>query len=330
MRKRYLFVVGLILSGAGTRSAQAITGDPFNLLAPAVFDNGTVNEYVYARKSDGTIWVKETEGTIGPWTSIGSPPGGASSGPQVGQLCFFGSPTQTWVVASSGGNIWAKEGSGAWTNALGAPPGGITSGPAVSWNSNNCDMHVVVNGVNNIPWIITIQAPIPGGGTPIISSWSQVGTTPVNSAPSVAETSWRQDVVALDGNNHIIMTTCEYPSCFGSWTEVEGSGIGSSAPMAYWFNDAGSATDGPFLAIAVRGILIGGNFNAWVNTYDNLYDTWTGWQQRGGNLDSAIAPTHYVLESGNNTWLAAFDSHGDYWENTSQPSATSWYDISHP
>jgi hypothetical protein len=275
---------GLVVFGTVGVAARAhATGDVFNLKKPAYLEAGS--EWEYARKSDGTIWRRQVQAP-GSWTSVGkpAPAAGATSGPEYGQMRIASNQIVHWIIVTSTDGIYGLQNGygGSWVKIANLPPGGITSGPAVSFNTEMKSLHVVVRGAGNIPQTGSFTSPATGSGL-VFNGWSQVGTMAIDSAPGAAETSWRQDVFGLVGEN-IFQTTCQYPSCFGSWS-TSPLGATREAPSAYWM--PGTTTDGPWLAVSVKGL----DNNSWIRKYNNFTGLWdTTWTQKGtGPFDAAIA-----------------------------------------
>jgi hypothetical protein len=305
------------------------TGDVMNLLAPASISTGSVYTFIYVRKADGSIWQKQINPTLGPWTSKGNPTGGTSSGPQVAQFTnfFTGVVTRRYYVRgpfpSDPGNILEKiEGQSNWVNTFGMPPGGTTSAPAVSWNDQS-GIDIVVRGANNIPFIRSMQATTASPGF-VLTDWTQVGTEAINSAPGIAVNSFRKDIVALFSSNEVKITTCQYPACFPSWAQLGGSGaggVGGSSPSAIWYQDPSSGKT--FLSIAVLGSDASTTF---VKTYDNYNAVWGGWNNRGGTANSAPSivdfsvgwsfPYALVHRVDGNNWV---NGSGTTWSNVGKP-----------
>jgi hypothetical protein len=311
-----------VVSWAVPRPASAAI-DAFNLLGVGFLETGV--EYVYVRKSDGSIWHTGTPSTG--WLSDGKPSTGATSGPQAARITNGG--TQNLIFVEVGNTIYcSKGGQGApWTVFTSGPPGGFTSGLAVSYDFEETSIHIAARGAGNIPYWIAVSAPPPPGGAWIISSWNQLGSSAISGAPGFAETDFRDDILALDGSDHLEMNTCEYPACYPGYTTVPGPVTGVSSPSALWWDLLGNY-GGPFLAVAVG--VSGGN--AIVDTYTNSTNAFGGPVARGGSaLGGGInGPVAVTVESPQNPTIARLAAHfadGNYYYNV---GATSWFSLGHP
>jgi hypothetical protein len=285
--------------------AHASPGDVFNLTAPAWHDPGNGNRWLLARKSDGTYW-RAQQAINSPWGQFSGPTGGGSSGPVA---ATFEYPSQDFYMIRGAspdpGNCLTTASYGvSWSNLFGLPPGGSTSAPALVGTYLGTG-NVVVLGPGNVPFWRQRAS----DGT--FQSWTQVGSAAVASAPGIAMNQWRIDIFTLRAGGAIRMQTDEYPTAFSptsTWTDVPGGGVGISTPNAAWLDQ--TATDGPFLAVVVLGT----NAEAFVNTFDNMTQTWTGWVARGGSFTSSVAIIKGV--NGDNTpWLAGRGQNGQVYVN---------------
>jgi hypothetical protein len=175
----------------------------------------------------------------------------------------------------------------------------------------------------------------------VFDGWQQVGTTSIDSAPAVAETSWRVDVFGARAQSdltvHTFQTTCEYPSCFSSWTDLGGDT--NVNPAAFWIPF--TSTDGPWLLVTAnlgnvtftntsKGTSVSAQNGAYVNTYDNENDTSSNWVVHGRvsprGIDSAVAVGYFFATPGQGRF-AAHSPDGNFYFN---PAAGTFYNIGHP
>lgn len=71
--------------------------------------------------------------------------------------------------------------------------------------------------------------------------------------------------------------------CSG-WSDIPGNGIGISQPTARWI-PGGTGGAPARLAVAVVDVA----YRAYVNIFDTGTGIWSGWLDRGGRCDSAVA-----------------------------------------
>jgi hypothetical protein len=153
------------------------------------------------------------------------------------------------------------------------------------------------------------------------SYWEPVLSTPITSAPGIAMTSSRTDVVALQDAGKIMITTWwEYTPDFTAWSEIPGNGIAISQPTAAWMDE--TATDGPWLVVAVLGT----DHAAYTNTFDRATSKWTGRNWRGGWCDSPVA-VHRPATLGDPAVLITRGSDGPVYVNR---SGWTWTSLGQP
>jgi len=339
-----IVLAGAVFFAGGARDARATVlynPDVANLNKPAYLVAGS-GEFVYARKSDGTIWHRRVQ-TQDSWHAHGNPPGGAKSGPEFGTMRFnlgSGHLTNFIIVSGSDGIYGLPDGNGStWTKLAPFPPGGSTSGPSVSFSTDNETLHVAMRGTGHTIFLGTFVAPPSGCCTMTFQGWSQVSNFAIDSAPAVAENVWRVDVLGSveeqpDLSVHTFLTTCQYPYCFSSWKDLNGDA--TQSPGAFWI--PGTSDDGPWLQVAVnegditygQGGLANASNNCYEFTYDsfnNVFFPWLSFGRPPFAIDSTIAVGFFFATPG----LARFAAHahdGNFYFNPA--AGSSWYNIGHP
>lgn len=329
--RRHVFVLTSALVIAVSSQAIAAPGDAFNPQAPSVQELYPGAPRVFVPSPIATVPASFSSksptapsgGGWSTWTTTLPFPGSFSS--SVVGASYGAAPLKSRYFArnSSGDILWAvapnpDTGSpGAWTS-FGTPPGGTTSSPSAAGLAGGSAM-VVVRGANGTAYRRTITY----NGS--LGLWTAVGNAPIYSAPGIAMATvngqLRTDVVALGGNGQILISTCDQSSCFATWSEIPGGGLGLSQPNATWVPATGGGA-GPWLAVTVVGL----NYRAYRNLFNTASGTWSGWMDRGGACDTAvaIAPPLTVTSE---PMLVTRNSAGDYLVNT---SGTTWTSIGHP
>jgi len=300
-----------MLLAPSAQATQFTYGDPANLLAPGI--NGTsLFSAVAARKSDGTIWVKQVEPSIGSWASLGSPAGGATSGPASAIV----NNTAYYFVRGASGVIYENHGSG-WSNRWGSPPGGAGSAPNVSafGTSPFMSLQLVVIDNNNSPWTRQLNS------DNTLGAWTKIGTNSVVGVPGIAISSTgAPNIFSLDANRNTIYIRCTFGSCFQTWNSY-GPGLGNSgtSAIAYMVPSTGSAN--------VSVALLGTDNRVWVSTSTVDGSAFGGFSSLGGPAaDSSPAISYF--STANRTLVAVHRPDGNQW--VYGQIAGQWLSIGHP
>lgn len=330
MRKLVLALLAILTVANSTSDVHAEASDIYNRTAPAFSEENAglsgSGEWLYVRRSDGTIWHKSVPngaggvagysgncgagGAGGGWVSDGAPTGQtASSGPQVGWTST--SFVQSWLFTETAFGLYVKPGSSGWQLVQSVPPGGFTAGITVSSDFNNGVMYVVARGGSNMLYLLQVTAPMVSGGALTVTPWSQIGTTSIASTPAIATPGYRRDVLSLNTSNQVQHTGCGFPTCWSTPAALPGPITSSYAPAAFWYDLMG-ANGGPFLAAAAN---VSGNAIVTVSTSG----TWGSQTNRGGaTISSALALA--VKSSAPSSYrLAARFSDGTYRVNCAGP-----------
>jgi hypothetical protein len=297
-------------------SAHAVVGDRFNLLAPALLQTDSGNPTVVVRRADGIIFFKQVEPVIqGSWTSLGAPPGGTTSGPQMADFKDSNTNITTTFVVVRGAdtNLWATKRStgawSAWTKILDAPSTGANSSYTLE-SDQFFGLEVGVLDNNLFPFMA--QASSGGGGT--LGAWTKMGDgTP--QGPKQLDASFglaiqpgpqstiAWGIVPSDGD-HIDWSICGFPYCFNGWNNTPGGSAQSGlATTGFRANDKSSTT-----MVAVRG----GDNNVWTNTIKDGGSP-LGWQVQspGGVTDAMPAIARSAFSSG--ILIVVHRADGNYW-----------------
>jgi hypothetical protein len=310
-----------LLLTAVTHRAQAFVGDQWNLNAPGSLGWSATYSEVAARKSDGSIWVKQTNPTVGSWSSLGNPSGGTSSGPQIGTFHNYSlGQDQTYYVVrgpypSDPGNIWERHytsntGWSSWAPTFGMPPSGTRTAPTVGYDQYG-GLLIAVLDTNWIPWVRGMNS----DGS--LTDWLQAGTQALDSVPG-AVISPNQDwgIFGLMNDGRIYQSQCLYEHCFDTWTEVPGMGRAAAGPLAVGYIDPSSNDD---ITVAVFGT----DSHPYINT--SIGGTFGSWNYLAGSpADSAVSvlyfwTTHSTIET-------VHRPDGNFW--TGQGGG--WSSIGHP
>jgi hypothetical protein len=274
MKRTILAAAAALFLVASAEQAQAFVGDQWNLNAPGSVSYSASYVQVAARKSDGSIWRKQIDPTVGSWQSIGCIQAGSicgtSSGPVIGT---FG--VNTYYIArgpypTDPGNIWERHiSNGVWSNwapTFGQPPTGTLSAPNVA-SSDVYGLAIVVLDTHFIPWVRTMDTSGDLGG------WIQVGTQPVNSVPGIAfDPNSEIYVYGLVGSsNQVSVNACVYEHCFDLGWQPVSNGIGGSGVSAVGYTDPQGNDE---IRVTVLGSSGG---STWVSTSvsEGPYSNWT-------------------------------------------------------
>jgi len=164
-----------------------------------VFVRGTDNA-IYHRYRNGSTW-------SGGWSSLGSPPGGATSAPAAisnanGKIDVF--------VRGGDAGIWRKTWTTSWSGwtSIG---GGTTSAPAVASRGTN-RLDLFVRGTEGQIWRRTND----GGGW---SGWSSLGGATISAPTAVAPNANRLDVWVRGANNAMQHKVWQ-PSGWSVWSDI--------------------------------------------------------------------------------------------------------------
>ena len=309
-------ILGAALVVLMAPQARAIVGDQWNLQAAGAASDGVgTYSHVAVRKSDGTIWLKQINPTVGTWFSVGGPPGGCSSGPQ---LAYLNNTLTVFVrgpYPSDPGNIWAAHngtGGYVWAPTYGRPPVTTITAPAVAGDPQ-AGLLIVIADNTLAPWYSTVST----SGSQ--SAWAKVGTSAVNAAPGAAINGNQDlDVYGLfSPSSNIQVTVCGFPTCFGSWTNLGGvviSGVGAAGFKANGGNNW------------VGTGVLGTNSALFINQSENL-GSYSGWISHGSpagvTLNSTPSLTYFKI--GTPLYTFVHGSDGNYWMFTG-----SWTNIGHP
>jgi hypothetical protein len=327
--RRSFFVLTSALVIAASSPAIAAPDDAFNPKTPFVAALYPGDPRVFVPSVVATVPASfSSRGPTDPpaigwstWTTTLPFPNSFSSSVVVAS---YGSKSRYFARSSSGDILWSvapnpQTGSpGAWTS-FGTPPGGTTSSPSAAGLAGKAAM-VAVRGANGVAY----RRPIAVNGG--LGSWTTVGNAPIYSAPGIAMTDVggqvRTDIVAIDVNGAVMISTCDPSSCFATWNYVpSGGGWGISQPNAAWL-PAVPGVGGPYLAIS----LVGGDKRAYTNLLNTATGTWSLWIDRGGVCDTAVAIAPPLTVSAV-PMLVIRNAAGDYLVNT---SGTTWTSIGHP
>jgi hypothetical protein len=117
MKRTICSLAALSLFTFSAQTSQAVVGDLFNLTAPGSMSSDITYAHVTVRKSDGSIWTKQIDPTLGIWYTQSQPSGGTTSGPQMATQ----DGNTYWIVRGPApGQIWERHTTGTGMTKLGA------------------------------------------------------------------------------------------------------------------------------------------------------------------------------------------------------------------
>jgi hypothetical protein len=311
--------VGVVLSLYMVASTSQAFVDPTNQLAPSLAAQGQSIQIV-VRKANGTIWAKNLQPVQSIWFSTpGSPPNGASTGPQVVFVGHTGTPW--WLARATGDDrIWVNRGLGSWESPIFGRPTGVTLSSTAfgAYADENNGVVVVSLDTANRPWFKKVSET-----GAVIQDWTRFNATdPVVAPPGVAMNFSTGKISAfgtLDVGN-LRVTTCGFPFCFTSWDLLPGNGFSNSGLTGASFLAPGGNV---FTTAALLGT---DNRVYW--TQDISGAGYDGWHQRGtATADSQPAACYFGMGFANEPALAVHRSDGNYYFSL---HGTTWSNIGHP
>jgi hypothetical protein len=224
----FLGVLGLISASPARATDANMLNAPSATEQQLPFGN---NPLIVVRRPNGASVCMYVVNSGFSWncSELGAPSGGVTTGPSVTIMPkTVGSPgvAFTFVFVRNGNNFYEKhlqnQGT-AWTNwstsMVGPPPSGVTPNSALVASHGNQTISVAFRDTNNRVWVKYAPART-NDALPVFNGWAEAAADNTTSAPSPALSNSDEYVFALGPASTIRWSTCGFPTCFASWSNV--------------------------------------------------------------------------------------------------------------